>query len=734
MPASPVFTLTAAAAAGVILVAVAERLRVPSIALLLICGVALGPEGLGLIDPAALGSGLSLVVALAVAVILFEGGLTLDLRGLRNSPVVIGRMLTIGVVITWLGTAAATWHFFELSFPMALLCGSLVIVTGPTVIFPLLRRVPVKERVQQVLYWEAVLIDAVGVFIAVLCFEWLSPSGEYGAWSPVGRFALRLALGATVGISAGLLIAAALRYQLIPREKTNIFVLAIALLVYAVCDVILHESGILGVIAAGLAVGVIRPRQLEDVKRFKLELTELAIGVLFVLLAAKLRFEPFEALGWRLVAVVAIGVFVLRPLVIWTATWGRNFSLRERLFLSWMAPRGIVAASMASLFSLRLAEAYPAQAPILETFTFAVIGTTVIVQGLTAPWVARILEVSRTPRRTWLVIAEAPVANAVVGAMSDAGARAIAMTPDSHANARRSSTDAEVIRRNPLDRSLFDDPRFADVGGVVAFTHNPYYNQRVCERWAELIDPDDCYYWGNPHELDRAAGRHLGAQAWSFVDPHELATGVESGTLAVGAVEAPERGDDERFGDNLMPLFRVNGAGASIVEAATSEAAAGGTIVAVRRRVPGLANLVGDAVVMTEPGPDLTNVVRRLLERAGQSANELPVGELLERVVDREQSMPTALGSGVAIPHAYHESVDRPQCYVANVPAGVRFSDPDAPPVRLVFLVLSPVGQAEDHLRSLAAIAHLANDPAYIKLLERQQSAPRLLARVRERA
>lgn len=181
-----------------------HKLHLPSIALLLLGGVALGPAGLGLIDPAGLGHGLQVVIELAVAVILFEGGLTLDLAGYKRASTVITRMLTIGVLITWGGAAIALKLVMDLSTSVALLGGSLVIVTGPTVVSPLLRRLNVRDKLYHVLYWEGVLIDAAGVFAAVLCFEWAT-SGT-GVWSPVVDFGLRNLIGIGGGLFGGFVL------------------------------------------------------------------------------------------------------------------------------------------------------------------------------------------------------------------------------------------------------------------------------------------------------------------------------------------------------------------------------------------------------------------------------------------------------------------------------------------------------------------------------------------------
>ncbi len=730
----PLFTLCAAAAAGVLLVGISARLRVPSIALLLLGGVLLGPEGVAVINPLSLGAGLKLVVGMAVAVILFEGGLTLDLEGARQSPVVIGRMLTLGVFVTWSGATLVVWWLFEPAFSIAALCGTLVVVTGPTVVAPILRRINVRDRIKHILFWESVLVDAIGVFLAVLCFEWITPDADHGTWSPIARFAIRVAAGMGIGSAVGLVMASVLRSNLIQDEHANIFVLGMALFTFAACESILHESGVLAVIVAGFFLGAARPRQLRQLKRFKLELTELGVGTLFILLAGTLRLSQFQAFGWALVAGVALLTLVIRPVAILVSTWGRGYSLQEKLFLSWVAPRGIVAAFLASLFALELgaSEAYQWEAQLIHTFTFAVIGTTVIVQGLSAPYVAKLLRLEKEPRRTWLVVGETMVAEQMVASLEQAGIRALALSR--HHDEHPEADTSQSIHTDPLDRALFHDPRFADVAAVVAISPNLYFNELVCERWAEVVGADHCYHWSDSDSGTTETRSFIGTAIWSYLgSPSALESQLETGSLAFDHAEVTEA-ESAPLGADHVPLFRVRGADIAIPKGRDcGDWLPGDKVVLVRKRVAGLSGLVRDAVVIRGVTPNFDAVVHELLKRAWAVEPGLPVDDLHKLIVERERSMPTAMGAGVAIPHAYHDSVTHPQCYVANVQAGMAGETPDGQPIRLVFLVLSPSGQAEAHLKSLAAIATLCSDLDYLELLESADMAERLLQHIRDR-
>ena len=758
MTSSPVFTLACATAVGVLLMVLAVRLRLPSIVLLLLGGIGLGPEGLGVIDPSTLGGGLQLVVGFSVAVVLFEGGLTLDIAGARRYPVVIRRLLSSGVLITWLGAAIALYLLFELDFPLALLCGSLVIVTGPTVISPLLRRIGVRDRIKHVLYWEAVLVDAVGVFIAVLCFEWLFPASDHYSWSPLVRFLARVALGVGAGVAFGLLTALALRSHLVHEEQASVFVLGAALGCYGFCEALLHESGILAVIVAALVINVAKPPQMAEIKRFKLELTELAIGTLFILLTAMLDLDPFVDYGWRLYAAVAVLLLVLRPLVIISSTFGRGFTLQEKLFLSWIAPRGIVAAFMASLFALQMSKD-PTTAPyaqVLQTFTFAVIGITVLLQGFSAPWVARLLGLKADEKRTWLFVGPEPIAVAMAEACRAAEVPAIALVPSSPMEGDDSDETRDfLIYADPTDRELFDDPRLSNVGAVVAATKRPYYNQLVCQRWATRVGQHHCFRLADP-EIDSESSEQNPAASgddqpiWSHAgSPDELQQGLEAGHLALGRVTVTE-GDGDRFGAHLLPLFQVDGPRLALLDepvgldgpngpdgpdGPTDVAKPGSELLVLRRLVPGLAETLHDALVIDDPESTFDSVVQQILQHVAGSRTDIDVEALTASIVEREQSVASAMGSGVAIPHSYHEGVDRSSCYVASIPAGLDSKrGPDGEPVRLVFLVLSPEGRAEEHLKTLAMIARLTSDREYADMLLRQTSGEALLQRLRDRA
>lgn len=726
----PAVTLAISSSAGVFLIALADRLRVPSIALLLLGGILLGPQVLGWIDPTTLGAGLETVVTLAVAIILFEGGLTLDIAGFRREPKVIVRMLTVGVLVTWAGTALAVYGVYpDIGLELALIAGSLVIVTGPTVVSPLLRRIGVQPRLHHILYWEGVLVDAIGVFIAVLCYEWIASSADQPVLGPLGRFASRFMIGAGIGGTVGLVLSSLLRRRWVSRQHTNIFVLAGAMLALGLSNAVLAESGILAVITAGLVLGLRQTPQLKELKRFKLELTEVGIGLLFVLLAAKLDLSMFVAEGGRLLAVLALMLLVLRPINILLSTWGLSFTWRERAFLSWLAPRGIVAASMASLFSLRLEKLGYEQAGFLETLTYAVIGTTVVIQGLSAPTVARLLRLQRRSGATWLLIGETSLVVSLHRQLRQAGARSLIIGESNRGETELTAGRIENLGSDPLDPRAFRDPRVADVEAVLAISADAAKNDQICEAWSAVVGPAACYRWDGNGNRQKA---QLGHSIWNDLPgPNALRAGIASGSYALEAVEIGPAPDAQRFGETVRPVLSIDDGHISLVDGDVPSDAS--TVIVVRRRIPDLYGLVRDALVVDKPCATFEEVVTALLDLAALTTAELPIKDHLNEILTRERTMPTTMGAGIAIPHVYEDRCLQSKCYVANVAGGLDMVGPDDVPVRLVFLVVSPTGKPQDHLRSLAAIAHLASDNKLIAVLAQQRTRGGLLTLLRER-
>lgn len=479
MPAidDPALTVTLALAAGILAQSIAQHLRIPGIVVLLAAGVLLGPDVAGIIRPEVLGDGLDMIVGLAVAVVLFEGGLSLDLRELRREARTIRRLISVGAIVTATGGALAAGLFMGWDWRVALLFGTLVIVTGPTVITPLLRRIRVSRHLRTILEAEGVLIDPVGAIIAVVALEVVVATGTTEAAEGLLGLPTRFGAGGGLGLVGGSLIGFLLRYErVVPEGLENVFTLALVLALFEVSEAILPESGILTVAVAGIVVANMETRVQRELKEFKEQLTVLLVGLLFVLLAADVRLSEVVDLGWPAVATVLALMLLVRPLNVAVSTAGSELGLRDKLFLAWLAPRGIVAAAIASLFARSLeAHGMDGGSELLAT-VFLVIAATVVLQGATAGLVASVLGVRRPENRGFILVGANAVGRALARALGEEGEEVVVIdTNASEAQAAEQEGLRVVYGNANEDRTLLQ----ADIEarrGFVAITPNEGVN------------------------------------------------------------------------------------------------------------------------------------------------------------------------------------------------------------------------------------------------------------------
>lgn len=408
---TPAFQIGLSLVLGMISQIVARRLRVPGIVVLLAAGVLAGPEVTGLLRPAALGHGLADLVGFAVAIILFEGAVALDLPALWRHGLAIRRLVTIGVTVTALLTTLAAHWILGWSWSVAALFGTLMVVTGPTVVQPILRRIRVRPNVATVLEAEGILGDAVGATLAVVALEVvLAPAGDNFLHGVVG-LASRFTFGGLLGLLAGGAITGVMRFErLVPAELRNVTALALLLGFYQTSNALRSDSGVLVAVVAGLVVANLPGHPLRKLREFKEELTALLIGLLFVVLAADVRLADLQALGPRGWMVVALLMLAIRPLNVLLSCRGTDLNAKERTFIAWLAPRGIVAAAVAAHFARGLDSASLEGGRELQALVFLVIATTVTVQGLSGGWVARRLGVALPEPTGWVILGANPLA------------------------------------------------------------------------------------------------------------------------------------------------------------------------------------------------------------------------------------------------------------------------------------------------------------------------------------
>jgi NhaP-type Na+/H+ or K+/H+ antiporter len=410
----PALTVALAMAAGMLAQSIARHLKLPGIVVLLGVGVLLGPDLLDVVRPDTLGPALQLLVGFAVAVILFEGGLSLRVKRLRREARTIRALLTVGALITAVGgTLSARW-LMGWDWRLAALFGSLVIVTGPTVVTPLLRRIKVTHRVSTVLEAEGVFIDAIGAVVAVVTLQAVaSPMGERFGVAFLDVVA-KLGFGVVFGGVGGLLLALLLRIKrVVPEGLENVFTLSLVLALFQLSNAVSPESGIMSVTMAGLVVGNMRTHVADELREFKEQLTVLFIGMLFVLLAADVRLVEVRNLGVPGLLTVLSLMFIVRPINVAACSWGSDLTWRERGFLAWLSPRGVVAAAVASLFAQSISELGISGGNELRALVFLVIAGTVLVQGLTGGLVAWALGVKRPAHLGYAVVGANELGHAI---------------------------------------------------------------------------------------------------------------------------------------------------------------------------------------------------------------------------------------------------------------------------------------------------------------------------------
>ncbi|HEX9581139.1 MAG TPA: cation:proton antiporter [Gemmatimonadales bacterium] len=483
----PALTFAAALGAGVIAQAIAHHLRLPGIVLFLAFGLLLGPDLLGVVRPDTLGPGLRTIVGLAVAVILFEGGLNLNIRGLQRQAKTIRRLVTVGGLITAFGAAVTARAVMHWDWRTAIIFGTLVIVTGPTVVGPIIRRIRVIPRLRTILEAEGVLIDPIGAIIAVVVLEvLLATTAESAALELLGIPA-RLLVGLLLGIAGGFVIGLVLqRERTVPPNVRNVFTLSLVLVFYAVSDAILPGSGILAAPIAGLVVGNLPGRLPEGLMGFKEELTIMLVGLLFVLLAADVRVGEVTSLGWPAILTIAILMLVVRPVNVALCTAGSDLSRKEKAFIAWIGPRGIVAAAVASLFAQELATAGIAGGGQLRALVFLTIAVTVLVQGLSGPPLASRLGLRQRLDVGYAIVGANPLARALARALSESEPEVVLI--DSNVQETTAAKDAgfNVVFGNAHDERTLQRADVEGRRGFVAVTSNEGANALLANRAREL--------------------------------------------------------------------------------------------------------------------------------------------------------------------------------------------------------------------------------------------------------
>jgi len=378
-------------AVGIIVQVISRLTQMPSIVFLLAAGILLGPECAGLIDPWLYGDGLRLIITFAVVIIVFDGGINIDLRHIRAVSKSILTLVGIGTLITMIGAAAASHWLTGLDWDFALLFGALVTATGPTVIVPLMRAIRVNNRVRSILEIEGVFNDAISIILAAIVFEWIATPYLHPGYG-VAMFLMSITVGGAVGLAGGLLCVFALsRIDATTRQLLHITTVFFVLIIYTAAELISSETGIFAVAISAIYIGTSDIPHKKEIREFKSDLSIILLSIIFVLLAAMLKFDSIQSIGLNGVLVAAVLIFIVRPFAVFVSTTHSQLAWRDRLFVSAIGPRGVVPASMATYFAIELADA-DAGSTIMG-LVFLCIIITVTLTGISARPIARMLGV-----------------------------------------------------------------------------------------------------------------------------------------------------------------------------------------------------------------------------------------------------------------------------------------------------------------------------------------------------
>ncbi len=478
----PLYHASIALAFGMAAQAIAFRFRVPGIVLLLITGVTIGPDFLQLLDPDTLGESREVLVSLAVAIILFEGGLGLQMEYLRQQQRSISLLLTLGAAISMLGGTLAAHYLLDMPWSIASLYGSLMIVTGPTVVTPLLARLTVDRSVRDILVSEGVLIDPIGAIVAIVALEYVLE--QHGVLETGGQAVWQLGIGGVVGAIGGLTVSYILRHDWIAEELWNPVVLSSVMLFFSIANQVAGgEAGLMTAVVQGVWMANTGLRAVGRLRQFNEEMTVLLLSFIFVLLAANLPMTAVTALGWRAVAVVAVLIWIARPLSALLCTIGSDLTMRQRLFIAWVCPRGIVAASVAGLFGILLDRAGRSGGTELEALVFVTVALTVTLQGLTVGPVARLLGID-LPTLTGTIVVGADSFGRLLGRLLGMYGRQVVMIDRNPVLCRRAQRDGMVaFTGDAMSLDFLEEAGARYVDTFLATTTNTSLNVLVGERF-----------------------------------------------------------------------------------------------------------------------------------------------------------------------------------------------------------------------------------------------------------
>ncbi len=523
--ASPLIAIAVILGLGIGAQWVAWRLRLPSILLMLAAGLAIGPISVlvfgpdrgPVFDPDALFGDLLLpLVSLSVGLILYEGGLTLRFKEVSGVGVVVWRLVTLGALVTWVVASVGGYFVLGMGARVAVLFGAILVVTGPTVIGPLLRQMRPRGEGGAILRWEGIVIDPIGALLAVLVFEVIAAThdgGDAALGAILKSVALTVVVGGGLGVIAAVALVEILRRYWAPEYLQNPLSLLLASLAFVASNAVQHESGLLATTVMGMVLANQTRADVRHIIEFKENLRVLLLAALFVTLGARVSADDLGSIGWSSLAFAAILIFVARPLGVLTSTLGTSLAWEQRALIAAVAPRGIVAAAIASVFAIQLEGLGEAGASTLATHVFAVILTTVAWYGLTAGRVARRLGIADHDPQGVLFIGASPWVRHVAITLQERGVR-VRVADSNYSNVSAARLQGlNAWYGNALGEHATQEIDMTGIGRVIAVTPNDEVNTLVAQRFGRLVGREHVYQLA-AGEARRGVSRELQGRRW----------------------------------------------------------------------------------------------------------------------------------------------------------------------------------------------------------------------------
>ncbi|MEM7465359.1 MAG: cation:proton antiporter [Pseudomonadota bacterium] len=477
------------ACAGVFAQWIAWRFRFPAIVVLTMLGLILGPVS-NVVDPEAIfGDLLRPFVQLAVAVILFEGGLNLHWHELKDSGKGVRRLISAGLILSFIFGSLAARYVGGLSWPVATVFGAIIVVTGPTVIMPLLRQARLRPRTASILKWEGIVNDPLGALLAVVLFEYWVSSGPNTHGIGFG-FELVAALfaAAATGAAVGYGLGKAYPRGIVPEYLKGPMMLAAVFLVYAIGNMLHEEAGLVSTTVLGLVMGNMRLPSIDELRRFKEYITVVLVSGLFIVLTANLKPDLLAEIDTRSWMLLFLVIFVIRPVVIFLATIGADMDIKDRILVGWIAPRGIVAAAVAGAFSIKMIDAGYSDAVKLLPLIFALILLTVTLHGFSIGFVARRLGIASEHQNGMVIVGASPWSIELAKKLNEMDVPVLLVDSSWHRLRPARLAGLPIYFGQLVSESADETFDVSSMGYIFAATDNDAYNALVCTRFANEFE------------------------------------------------------------------------------------------------------------------------------------------------------------------------------------------------------------------------------------------------------